>query len=63
MDAFYKKNMEPGGAVCLAYVKKNSPNHKIMQKLASVTKESDEAIWGLQIGVRGCPNGIWNPWA
>eukprot|EP00930_Biecheleria_cincta_P084376 TRINITY_DN73862_c0_g1_i1.p1 TRINITY_DN73862_c0_g1~~TRINITY_DN73862_c0_g1_i1.p1 ORF type:complete len:440 (-),score=70.84 TRINITY_DN73862_c0_g1_i1:306-1502(-) len=50
--------MEPFGAVCVGYVKKNSPNHRMLKQLAAVTKEEDEAFFDLQLPMAGAID--WN---
>ncbi|CAE7194497.1 unnamed protein product [Symbiodinium sp. KB8] len=48
LDPFYEGNMEPWGAVCVGYVKQDSPNHRLLQKLGANTAE-DAELWDLQI--------------
>lgn len=49
IDHFLKGNMEPFGAVCVAYVRDSSPNHKLMKKLGAPTKERDRVLFDLQL--------------
>jgi len=48
LDPFYEGNMEPWGAVCVGYVKQDSPNHRLLQKLGANTAE-DAELWDLHI--------------
>lgn len=58
LDPFYEGNMEPFGAVCIGYLKKGSPNHRMLKQLAALTKEEDEAFFDLQVPMAGAID--WN---
>mmetsp|Transcript_16742 Transcript_16742/g.36729 ORF Transcript_16742/g.36729 Transcript_16742/m.36729 type:complete len:454 (-) Transcript_16742:29-1390(-) len=49
LRSYIEHHQEPFGAVCVAYVDQESPNHKLMRKLASVSQESDSALYDLQL--------------
>jgi len=53
IQPYYEGNMEPTGVNCVSYLKQGSPNHKLMKKLAAVTKEEDEELFDLHLPMAG----------